>query len=86
MKKKVLLIGILAIALAAVSCKEKEDEFIKDEISSNEEDELVIDNQTDASQLKFAKILSIALSDNSELRSLMKSEALKRFDNDDEVL
>lgn len=49
------------------------------------EDQPVL-GQMDELHTAFAKILAPALADNIELRELIKSEALKQFDNDYDVL
>jgi hypothetical protein len=50
------------------------------------QNDLTIENQTDILQTKFAKILASALADNYELRNLLKVEALKQFDKDNDIL
>lgn len=76
--KKIYLLLILIISLS--NCT-------KEHLDPNN----VVDKQVDVLsedilKIKFAKILSQALFESPELRKLIKSEALKRFDNDDEVL
>lgn len=81
MKSRIFFIGIFATMLLIGCQKGKfaEEKFAK-------ENELIVKDQKDILQMKFAKVLSIAVANNSELRSLIKTEALKNFDNDDDVL
>ncbi|RPH34140.1 MAG: hypothetical protein EHM93_01940 [Bacteroidales bacterium] len=74
--KKLLLFGLFATILFS-SCKKNE---------SIEDKDIFVSNQTENLQIRFAKILAPALADNSELRSLIKSEALKMFDKDYDIL
>lgn len=76
MKKLIVLLVLLSVF---VSCKKNED-IITD--STN----VLITNETDNMQMEFAKTLAIAIADNTELRGLIKKEALKKFDNDYDIL
>ena len=70
------------IALLVLSCQDK--------ISITETTETKTIDQTtlsiDSIQLEFSRALSMAVAENLQLRELIKREASKRFNNDDEVL
>lgn len=70
---------VLVSTFFMLSCSQEE--FIPIEESQKEVSELT----TAQAQLKFAKILSQATSNSSEIRQFLKKEALARFDNDCDV-
>lgn len=62
------------------ACSEQQESIVTDN------DSVVADKiSSQEAQKKFAKVLSKAISDNSALRSFIKEESLKQFDNDYDV-
>lgn len=77
MKKYYLFVFCLFFIFA---CSEQQESIVTDN------DSVVADKiSSQEAQKKFAKVLSRAISDNSALRSFIKEESLKQFDNDYDV-
>ncbi len=77
MKKYYLFVFCLFFIFA---CSEQQESIVTDN------DSVVADKiSSQEAQKKFAKVLSKAISDNSALRSFIKEESLKQFDNDYDV-
>ena len=73
---------IFASMFFMFACTQEEDNFL----SENEKATAQIPELTTAeAQLKFAKLLSQAASNNVEVRKFLKNEATKQFDNDYDV-
>lgn len=74
------LLSIVALASVLASCSQEAPEANLASAVSSEA------RQVDSQEVRFAEALSRALSADASLRQLIKSEALKRFDNNTDVL
>lgn len=81
---RILIIGIFIIPICFFSCQ---DDFLEEQTNENTTTSPIelVDNNL---QLKseFAKALAFVLNEYQEVRSFIKNEALKKFDNDYDIL
>src|SRR5687768_624444 len=73
----------LIIVFLNISCKKTSQDS---PYPANSSISKATDAQVFSNQVNFAKILAKAISKDSELRSFLKEEALKKFDNDHDIL
>lgn len=82
MTKRICIQFAAMLAVALVSCSKE----TPGQLPSEEKNTQVKITVEEEQEQAFARTLSSSISENKELRSLLKTQALKQFDNNNDVL